>query len=187
MAWMVENVKSLLKIVLGGTAIFLAIAIAQEWQYFSAAWFGAPAIRGETPETERKAAADTVYEMLTLMEHFYGSGGDRRFAERMPASATVVDEMIEDVQYLGRTHRIQDMSLERLEVTAVEPAREGVMEIRTREFWSIQFHQAVGGGGAEPKHPYLLYRKYLLSRGAGGWTVEGWDLSEPEPPQTESK
>ncbi|KKK98648.1 hypothetical protein LCGC14_2640660, partial [marine sediment metagenome] len=46
-------------------------------------------------ETERKAAADTVYEMLTLMEHFYGSGGDRRFAERMPASATVVDEMIE--------------------------------------------------------------------------------------------
>jgi hypothetical protein len=177
----------LLKILAGGTAVFLAIAIAQEWQYFSTAWFGAPVVRGETSESERKAASDTVYEMLTLMEHFYGSGGDRRFAERMPASATVVDEMIEEVQYLGQTHRIQDMSLERLEVTAVEPVREETMEIRTREFWSIQFHQAMGGGRAEAQHPYLLCRKYLLSRGAGGWTVEGWDLSEPEPPQNKSK
>lgn len=184
---MVGNVKSLLKILAGGTVVFLATAIAQEWQYFSTAWFGAPAVGAETSESERKSAADTVYEMLTLMEHFYGSGGDRRFAERMPASATVVNEMIEEVQYLGRTHRIQDMSLERLEVTAVEPVREETMEIHTREFWNIQFHQAVGGGGAEPQHPYLLYRKYLLSRRAGVWTVEGWDLSEPELPQIKSK
>jgi hypothetical protein len=179
--------KNLLKILFVGTAFFLVLAIVQEWQYFSAAWFGSPAVIAEPPEAERKAAADTVYELLTLMEHFYGSGGDRRFAERMPASATVVDEQIEDVQYLGRSHRVQEMSLERLEVTAVESVREEVMEIRTREFWSVRFQQATEGGGAEPQHPFLAYRKYLLSRGAGGWTVEGWDLAEPEPPQRESK
>ena len=92
--------------------------------------------------------------------------------------------MIEEVQYLGRNHRIQDVSLERLEVTAVEPVREGVMEIHTREFWSMRFFLAMGEGAAEPQHPFLAYRKYLLSHGTGSWTVEGWDVAEPEPPQS---
>ena len=77
--------KNLLLILAGAFAVFMALAIVQEWEMFGAAWFGGGE---EAPpplaESERKAAADAVYMALSLMQHFYGSGGDPRYAERMP-------------------------------------------------------------------------------------------------------
>ena len=95
--------RGFLKIVVGGTVLFLGLAILQEWDYFSSSWFGgSPPAPFSLSETDRKAASDTVYELLRLTEHYYGTAGDSRFADRMPASEAVLDAMQADVDYLAR-------------------------------------------------------------------------------------
>lgn len=169
--------KSLLKILIGGTAFFLVMAIGQEWSFFSDAWFGTSQGRDEMPVEEKKAASDAVYRMLALAEHFYASGGDPRFAERMPVSDAVVEEMITDVRYLGRNHLVQFPSLERLDVTAVRDLGEGKVEIHTRELWEIEQRGVTDEMSHAPSRPHRTKRKYLLSRGPRGWKVEGWDIA----------
>jgi hypothetical protein len=175
-----DPMKSLLKIVLVGTAGFLILAIAQEWSFFSEAWFGSVSERDTLSPEERKEAADTVYQTLALTEHFYASGGDPRFAERMPASDAFVEEMRIDIQYLGRNHRIQEPSLERLDVIAVEGLDGGGVQIYTRELWKIQYRWAKDGSSIDTPDTQSIERKYLLRRGTRGWLVEGWDLADPE-------
>lgn len=172
--------KSLLKIMLVGTAGFLALAIAQEWTFFSEAWFGSESNSYEMSGEERKDAADTVYQMLALMEHFYASGGDPRFAERMPASQMLVEEMTSDVEYLGRNHRLQEPSLERLDVIAVDGLGEGRAQVHTREIWKVQYRWVKDGGSIDSSSSQSVERKYLLRHGSRGWSVEGWDLPDPE-------
>lgn len=172
--------KNLLKIVLAGTAAFLVLAIGQEWRFFSEAWFGSESESYEMSAKEQKEVADTVYQTLALLEHFYASGGDPRFAERMRASEAFVEEMTTDVQYLGRNHRIQEPSLERLDVVAIEGLGEGRVQIHTRELWNVHYRQVKAGGAIDSPGSQRLDRKYLLRRGNRGWSVEGWDLAEPE-------
>jgi hypothetical protein len=172
--------KSVLKILLAGTACFLALAIAQEWTFFSEAWFGSESDRFEMSAEEQKEVADAVYQTLALLEHFYASGGDPRFAERMRASEAFVEEMTTDVQYLGRNHRIQDPSLERLDVIAVEGFGKGRAQVHTRELWKVQYRSAKHEGSIESLGLQSVERKYLLRRGIRGWSVEGWDLTDSE-------
>ena len=113
--------KTLVKILLGGFAAFMLLAIAEEWDFFSSAWFGsAEEVSAALSEPDRRAAADTLHLALTLMGHFYTSGGDPRFAERMPVSQGILEEMSADLDYLGRNHRVQEMDLDRLEILSVD-------------------------------------------------------------------
>lgn len=175
-------VKTLLKILLVGFAVFMAIAMSQEWEVFYSAWFGGKSGATETEfdvEADGKPAADAVHLTLTLMAHLYTSGGDRRFAERMPAADGLIEEMLADIDYLARNHRRQEMNLERLEVTSVEEIAPGRIEIRTREHWSVRFLSIGSDTETDPPIRRTTHGKFLVTRGARGWSVEGWEVLDP--------
>ncbi len=171
--------KGLLKILGGGFVVFMLLAIADEWAFFSAAWFGArEEPTAELPEADQKAAADALHLTLELMGHLYRSGGDPRFADRMPASDGVKEEMLADILYLGRQHLLQDTELRRLDVMSVDRLGEGRLELRTRERWRFRVVRADGSGAVEPPRTRTVEAAYLVVRGGSGWRVEGWRLLE---------
>jgi len=172
-------VRSLLKILGGGTLAFMALAMAQEWTVFDQAWFGSARSAADLPEPERKAASDTVYAMLKVMEHLYSSGGDSRFAARMPASDAVLEEIQADLDYLSLNQRRQDISLDRLDVVEIHPVDAERVELRTREIWSVRVDPIRGSEAAEPAAQRLVHATYRLSRDARGWRVQSWEPSEP--------
>jgi len=169
-------VKTLAKILLAGFAVFMVFSVAQEWEFFSSAWFGTEDERPRLPDAEREAAADAVRTTLNLMRHFYASGGDTRFAERIPAAEGVIAELVADVNYLARNHRVQDPELLRLELTSVEELSADRVEIVTRETWRIRTLLTVGGREADPPRSQTIEGKYFVVRSGTGWRVEGWEL-----------
>lgn len=173
--------KALLATLAGGALLFMALAIAQQWDFFASAWFGravaAPSLRAE----EARAAAETVREFLALVAHLHGSGGDPRFRERLPASAPVVDELRAELDYLARNRRVQRPVLQRLEVSAVTSASGGRAEVRTRETWTVHTLWAYDGRPAEAPRPAVLAVKYLLAPAGSGWRVEAWELDFDAP------
>lgn len=174
--------KSFLKILLIGFVGFMIAAVAQEWGYFSSAWFG-----GSTPEPafsdeDRSAAAEAVRQTLVLMEHLYGTGGDPRFAERMPVSPTVLAGMMDDIEYLRRNHRRQEPRLQNLQITEVKQLSSGWAEIETREYWIYRIFWITGDGAqAEPPYSQVIGGRYLVGRQSQGWRVERWELGEAPP------
>ena len=175
-----KPVRALLKILLGGFVVFMGIAITQEWGMFSSAWFGEPEPEASMTDEDRKEAADAVHLTLSLMRHLYLSGGDTRFAERMPAAEGIVEEILADVRYLARNQRVQDTELLRLDVTAVDRLGEGRAEVRTRERWQVRIRWAHGGGEAEPPRSQMIHGRYLVVLGGKGWRVEGWEIADPD-------
>lgn len=174
------TMKNLLKILAGGLVAFQVLAVAQEWEVFSTAWFGVTEEPPELSEEERREATGAVYLTLSLMRHFYASGGDPRFAERMPASDLVRGEMQADIDYLERNRRRQEPELTAFDVVAVETLGAERAEVRTRESWTTRIFWAEGGGEAEPPHRQTLDGEYLVTRQAGGWRVEAWDFPQQE-------
>lgn len=177
-----KTFRNLLAILFGGFVVFQLLAIAQEWPLFASAWLGAG---GEGPPElsveDRQGAAEAVALTLSLMGHVYLSGGDPRFADRMPAGEGVLAELQADVEYLARNHRRQDLTLEDFQVTDVERLGEDRVEVRTQERWRVRFLRIPGGAEVEPARRQTLSGKYLVVRQGGGWRVEGWDFGGPEP------
>jgi len=171
--------KDLTKILVVGFFAFVVVALAQEWKSVSSDWFGSNDTEISISEADRKAAADSVHLVLTLISHLYGSGGDSRFVERIPASEGVLEEVLADIAYLRRNHRRQEMVLDRLEIVTAEPLDADRVEIRTREYWQVRLFWITGSGEADPPRTLETHGKYLVVRGARGWRVEGWDLVEP--------
>jgi len=174
-------VKNLLKITLAGLALFIVAAVVQEWSYFSSAWFGA----SEAPETvshdtDAEQAVGAVREALALMSHLYSSGGDPRFAERMPVTPEILDEIRSDIEYLSGNRRLQDPRLQKLELLAADPAGEGRLELSTREFWIHRTRWSDGSGESDPPRSVILYPRYRLIRENTGWRIHGWDFGRPE-------
>lgn len=178
--------KNLLAILLGGFLVFQTLAIVQEWEVFGAAWFGL----GDEPEEglsadERKAAADAVYLALSLQRHFYASGGDPRFADRMPVSEAILAEMQSELAYLARNGRIEDPVLSRLEVLSVEQAGPRRATVRTREHWTVHLLGAAERRPMAEPRTGVTHREYLVVLETGGWRVMGWDLAAAETEETE--
>jgi hypothetical protein len=178
-----ELVRGLLAILGGGFLLFMVLAIAQEWELFANAWLGEEAAPPELAEEERRGAVDAVQLTLSLMRHLYLSGGDPRFAERMPAAPVLVEEMLADVDYLARNHRLQDPLLEHLEVTAVAPLEERTVEVRTREHWRFTVTSSADRRQAEAPRTQVMHARYRVTRGDAGWRVEGWEIVDPPPPE----
>ena len=90
--------KNLIKIVLGGTLVFMAISMIQEWEAF----VGGAAERQPpdgSSEAAKAEAAQAVRSFISFSRHLY-AGGDRRFAERLPATEEITAEILADVAYL---------------------------------------------------------------------------------------
>ena len=176
---MEKPVKALAQILLGGFIVFMGLSIAEERESFFTAWFGGPEPRTELTEEQSKSAADAVHLALSLMRHLYLSGGDLRFAERMPVADGIVEEILADVRYLARNQRLQDNELLRLDVMAVERLGENRVEVRTRERWRVHVRWAHGGGEADPPRALTVHGRYLVVHGGKGWRVEGWEVLDP--------
>lgn len=171
--------RSLVKILLGGFVIFMLLAIADEWSFFSSAWFGeADPPQVELDDGDRAAAVEAVRLALNLARHLYQSGGDPRFAERMPVSDGMLAEMLTDIEYLRTSQRLQDPQLRKLEVLEIVVLSRDRVEVRTREFWRHQFVWLDGSGEAEPEEWQILFARYLVERGPKGWEVQGWEVDE---------
>jgi hypothetical protein len=179
-------VKILLKTLLGGFLVFMVLAMAQEWEFFAEAWFGKAETRVELPYEDLVEASDAVRMSLSLMQHFYMSEGDPRFAERMPVAEWVIDEMRQDIAYLSRNHRLQDAALQQMEILSVEALDEDRVEIETREFWTVRMVQSPNGSEADPARSHVAHVSYLLGRTGQGWRVESWGPASPSEPVVEA-
>jgi hypothetical protein len=171
-------VRDLVKILAGGLVAFMVLAIADEWDFFAEAWFGAGEAAVEVAPEERQAATEALYLTLSLMRHLYASGGDPRFAERMPAAAPVVEEMLSDIAFSRHSHRRQEPVLVELEVTAAEWLAPDRMELATRERWRLRTLWIVGDEDALPPRDEEAHCRYLLAREGGAWRVVDWRLGE---------
>jgi len=174
-------VKGLVRILLVGFALFMVLAIVQEWETLSAVWFGEAEQAPTLEEPDRRAAADTVHVALNLIAHLYDSQGDPRFADRFPGGSRFLEEIMTDIAYLERNHRRQQMTLDRLEIASVEPLDANRVEVTTREYWQIRTLWITGAGEADPPRAERVRGRYLLVRGGKGWSVEGWEVLAPEP------
>ncbi len=177
--------KGLIKILLWGFVAFLAVAMTEEWEVFLAGFAG-PERSGESateppppPElsdAERQGVEDGVRHFLTLMRHLYASGGDPRFAERLPAAAQVAEEIMTDVVYLQHNQRRQELSLMNLEILDLE-LRGDRARVRAEELWIIRTFWVPHRQPADPPRSAKFHAEYFLVREARGWQVEGWDLT----------
>lgn len=180
--------KALAKILAGGFAVFMVLAIADEWSFFSTAWFGKPASAGPAvDEQQQQAAVGSLRSYLALVSHLYASDGDRRFAERIPASPGVVGEMMADIVYLRHNGRYQELVLHGLEVLDVAPLAADRVEVRTKEYWTIRTLFLADDTLADPPRGQIAFARYGLEREAAGWRVVAWELdvppAPPEPPE----
>ena len=171
--------KNLLKILLGGFLVFIAIAVVEEREIFFPGALSDNLQLAKLDEGDATAAIATVRQMLSLYGHYYGSGGDQRFAERMPASDAIRAEMAADIRYLRANHRRQKPTLQRLDVESVRPLSEGTVEVRTKEFWIHRIFWIGDSGESEPARSQIVYGNYLVGRQAQSWRVEGWEFSRP--------
>ncbi len=156
-----------------GLVAFVLLAMAQEWKTFATAWLGSAPSALELGDEERRAAADTVHEYLTLLAHVHARGGDARFLDRLPASEQVIDELVEDIRYLERNRRRQVMTLQRVEIQAVEQLGERRVEVRTREWWTIAYLRSVSGEPAGKAGANVIEGRFLVVRETAGWRVDG--------------
>jgi hypothetical protein len=179
-------VKGFLKILLGGFVVFMVLAILQEWELFSSAWFGKPVPARVVTSQEREGAAKAVYTYLKMSSHFYGSAGDPRFAERIPAAPALLDEARADVAYLRRNRRFQDPVLMKLELGAITPLGGGEVEVETREFWITHTLWLDDGQPAERPRSDIVTCKYRVGLETGEWQVRAWESFEAPPEEPSS-
>jgi hypothetical protein len=176
--------KRFLQIVAGALVLFIAAAMAEERETFAANWF-ARAKKYEAPERDIRAVAQAVHDFRMLVAHWYGTDGDRRFAERLPATKPVIDELRSDIAYVRRNGRIETPRLMRLEVQRVDVRSENAAEVHTRELWVTEFHW-IGGGPSDETRSDLLFIRYRLIRDGARWLVSSWDPIDAPPAEGRS-
>lgn len=178
--------KRFVVLVLGSVAVFLVGAMIQEWDVFAQPWFGGAASSATVPDKDLETGARTVREYLTLSSHLYGTGGDRRFAERIPAAENIVDEILHEIEYLKMHGIIEEPSLQRVEPLDFVPHGPGGLEIHTKEYWIVRRH-AVGHKDLLDNRSYVVFNVYRLSRsGPDAWRIVGWEPEVPASPVKES-
>lgn len=180
--------KRLLQILLGGTAVFMAVAVAQEWRVFGPALLGRGGGPPPLPAADQQASDDAVAAVrafVTLYGHLHSAGGDPRFAERLPASPETVQEVLDDIAYLQHRGLAQDHRLAGLEVISVEPRRADSIEVRTKEYWIVASRRVQDGRPAAAAASSVGHYRYLVDRASTGWRVTAWESVEPPAPTTE--
>lgn len=172
--------KRFLAILLGALAVFLGLAIAQEQQVFlSLLGLRASGVAAAPPASADGEIVPTVRTFLAVMTHLYASSGDPRFAERLPATRAVVEEILADVTYLGHNRRVQEMSLVDLAVDAVDQAAADSVVVSTTEYWVIRTRWLDREGESDPPRSEVQSLRYRLERNGESWQVTGWEVIPP--------
>jgi hypothetical protein len=127
-------------------------------------------------ENVRKAVTEAVYGYAELAAHLHGSGGDPRFAERLPADPEVVSDVLGDIEFATHAGRIEEPRLFRAEFRDVHPAGFDTYDVDVKEYWVTRTISA-GGAILGTRSDVVLVR-YVVRRGPGGWKVVAWDVAE---------
>lgn len=166
--------KQLLLILAVSAALFMGLAILQEWDLFHPFFLGKEAAAAPVPECppEARKALD---QFNTLLPHLYLFGGDPRFFDRLPASERVKQAIAEDLDYLARTGIVQVMDRREFDVLDQRPLQGGAWEVRTEETWALHYESPKGERFSDDKTWTVVWR-YVLHKSVGGWEVA---VSEP--------
>jgi hypothetical protein len=164
-------------VVLAAGLLLLAVAAVQARR---------EAARAEVPtKEEERQAIETVHSMVTLAAHLRGSGGDPRFAERIPASPPVLEALQRELEFARHLGVVEDPELRKFEVGRVRRVRPRVVEVDTREYWvTRQVSAAVRPPEAAPPafRTDIVLTRWSVARQAGGWVVVDWQLAPPPEP-----
>jgi hypothetical protein len=152
----------------------LALA-AGAWRASSSGEGGAPAV------ADARAASEAVVRYLQLAAHLQRSGGDERFAERLPATREAIADLLAEGDAQARAGRSERARLVRADVRGVTRRAPDAVEVSTREYWITQG----GGAGSGPERPRsdVVEARYAVVRAPGGWRVAGWRLDLDAPPE----
>lgn len=167
----------LIRVVGAALAVFLLLGGIQEWRTLGKGLFLPDQPATTMGEEDRASAARTVVEFLQIAAHFYSSSGDRRFAERIPATPEVLEEMQRDAAYVAHNGRVQEATLARIEVVAVTAVGDDRVEVRTREFWTTRWIFRADGRVDGVRSDVVRVR-YRLVRDGSVWRVVQWDPEE---------
>ncbi|HET9554256.1 MAG TPA: hypothetical protein VFP50_14910 [Anaeromyxobacteraceae bacterium] len=145
---------------------------------------GAAALRARAPEgaealppAERAEVEATARLFTRLAAHLKGSGGDPRFAERIPAAPAVVEELLAEAAFVDRAGRREEPRLQRIELGTPVRVAPGRVRIDARELWVTRV-VARGGQPLETRSDVISVR-YLLDADRGRWQVAAWSLIGP--------
>jgi hypothetical protein len=89
--------------------------------------------------------------------------------------------MLADIDYLGRNRRRQDPALMKLEILGVDSLDRDRLEVRTREFWRVDFYSLVDGEPSDEPVWQVVHGRYLAIRAGSGWRIDGWEFTSAEP------
>lgn len=130
-----------------------------------------PATPEALPVPARAQVEAAVRQFLSLSRHLEASGGDPRFAERLPAAPEVTDEILAGVRFARSQGRVETPELVRLDVLGAAPLRAGLVELTTREYWVVRAHALSGGADLGSPRAAVVAWHYVLARRGGGWAV----------------
>lgn len=151
-------------VMVGGLALLLAAAAeAIRKEQADRAWLD----DGAREEAFRGAA-----RFATLAAHLRASGGDPRFADRIPADPPVVAELLSDITVAQHHGLVERAQLVRFEPRAVDAVGPELAEVRATEYWITRS----GGPAGEATRSDVVPVRYAMRRDAGGWRVADWAL-----------
>ncbi len=132
-------------------------------------------VRGEAVgEPARSEAARAVEVFLQLSAHLHGSGGDDRFADAIPASPLVVNELVAAASFALHRGEIEEPRLVRSELRNPTWAGRTVLTLDSTEYWVVRVRDAKG---TELRtRAEVVEARYHLLHSRREWTVVGWDL-----------
>lgn len=171
--------KAFVAIVAAAVVVFMAGSMIEEREVFLQPWF-ARSIAPAMAETEKKAAADALYLHFRIAQHLYATSGDPRFAERVPASAPLVDEMSREISYLRSHHVVEEPILQRLEITGIVPQGAGRVELTTREFWVVRAYMTQTREILSTRS-FVARNRYRMAKSENRWNVAAWDPAGEAP------
>jgi hypothetical protein len=152
---------------LGLALLAAAAASAVLGERSSASWLDAAA---------REGAVEAARRFAALSAHLQGSGGDPRYAERLPADEPVVADALAEAEFARHAGRVEEPRLIRLEAVEVRAAGTDVAEVRAREFWVTR----TAADGREELRSDVVNVAYLVRREGSGFRVASWTVEMPE-------
>ncbi len=136
-----------------------------------AAWRASSVERRDLEQRDRAAAVEAVRAFVSLSAHLRGSGGDRRFAERVPAAPAVVDELVADAKEGRRLGRLDQSRLVQADVRRVREVGLEMVEVTTKEYWVTR-----DSSDSSRYRSDVVPVRYVVRREGGAWRVVDWNV-----------
>lgn len=131
----------------------------------------------EVSAAERTGMEDAARLFARLSAHLKGSGGDRRFAERIPAAPEVVGDLLDETAFAASLGRIEEPHLQGVEYGKALRVAAGRAQLDAREYWVTRIHS--GSGTVLETRSDVISVRYLVEEDRGRWTVIGWNVIVP--------